>query len=185
MAVGAGRCANIGSVSRGDGERGLGIGDRLELRALVDAYALAADRKDAAWFRSLWLPDAKLTIHDGDGPARSTVEGEALGGVTVQLARYALSLHVVANHVCWADEGDDDRTATATGEAYCLAHHLTPIGGGAADDAGGEHDDYVMAIRYIDRYGRDGDGAWRFANRQVRRQWTAHEKVRARTGGPA
>ena len=58
----------------------------------------------------------------------------------------------------------------AAGEAYCVGHHLTPTDHG-------RHDDYVMAIRYLDRYGRDHDGAWRFARREVRRQWTRHETV--------
>jgi hypothetical protein len=57
---------------REQGGRGLDVGDRLELRALVDAYSLAADHHDAAWFRSLWLPGTALTIHDGDGPPRYT-----------------------------------------------------------------------------------------------------------------
>jgi hypothetical protein len=76
-------------------------------------------------------------------------------------------LHVVANHQCRLDGDAADR---AVGEAYCIGHHLTP-----ADD--GRHDDYVMAIRYIDRYGRDDGGSWRFARREVRRQFTRTETV--------
>jgi hypothetical protein len=166
----------------------------LELRDLVDAYALAADRGDADWFRSLWLPGARLTVHDADGPARSTLDGvDVIAEVPGRLSRYVVTLHIVANHMCWADP--DSHGEAATGEAYCLAHHVSAPssnsdgddeGEGGGDGAGEarEHDDHVMAIRYVDRYGRDGDGRWRFATREVRRQWTRHEPVRSRAGGP-
>jgi hypothetical protein len=155
----------------------------LELRDLVDAYAFAADRGDGDWFRSLWLPDARLTIHDGDGPARSTLDGaDAIAQVPGRLARYVVTLHVVANQMCWADPDGEGRAAT--GEAYCLAHHVSAPEGGGAGAGHDEHDDYVMAIRYVDRYGRNGAGRWRFATREVRRQWTRHEPVRSRAGGP-
>jgi hypothetical protein len=153
------------------------LDDRLALRELVDAYAMAVDQRDEAWFRSLWLPDARLTTHAGDGPPQGDMQGvDAIARVTTLIARYPLTLHVVANHLCRLDgdgTGADDR---AVGEAYCIGHHLTPT-----DD--GRHDDYVMAIRYIDRYGRDDGGAWRFATREVRRQWTRHETVDAHLPG--
>jgi hypothetical protein len=143
--------------------------DRLALRELVDAYAMAVDQRDETWFRSLWLPDARLTTHAGAGPAESDLDGiDAIARIPSMIARYPLTLHVVANHLCRLD-GDGDG-AGATGEAYCIGHHLTPT-----DD--GRHDDYVMAIRYIDRYGRDDGGAWRFARREVRRQFTRTESV--------
>lgn len=139
--------------------------DRWALRELVESYAFAVDRRDAAWFRSLWLPDARLTTHQGDGPARSDRQGvEAIAQVTTLITRYALTLHLVANHVCQVD-GDE-----ASGEAYCIAHHLNP-------SDGGRHDDLVMGIRYLDRYRRDASGTWRFARREVRTQWTRHETV--------
>ena len=136
---------------------------------------MAVDQRDEAWFRTLWLPDARLTTHAGDGPPQGDMQGvDAIARVTTLIRRFPLTLHVVANHLCRADpDAPDDEAgaaAAAVGEAYCVGHHLTP-----ADD--GRHDDYVMAIRYIDRYGRDDGGAWRFATREVRRQWTRHEAV--------
>jgi hypothetical protein len=174
-------------VSRGEP---LGLADRLELRELVDAYAMAADHGDGDWFRTLWLPDARLTVHEGGSPAEATFTGlDALARIPALLGRYALTLHVVANHLCRTDPESDG--GAATGEAYCLAHHVSAPPSEAevdaeaeAEDDRGEQDDYVMAIRYVDRYGRDGDGRWRFATREVRRQWTKHEPVRTRAGGP-
>jgi ketosteroid isomerase-like protein len=142
-----------------------GLADRWALRELVDAYAYAVDRRDEAWFRSLWLPDARLTTHRGDGPPRGDMRGvDAIAQVTTRIARFALTLHLVANHRCHV-EGDD-----ATGEAYCIGHHLTPTGDG-------RHDDLVMGIHYLDRYRRDGSGTWRFARREVRTLWTHHQTV--------
>jgi hypothetical protein len=143
------------------------LADRLALRELVDAYALAVDRRDEAWFRSLWLPDARLTTQQGDGVPQTDLHGvDAIAQVTTLIGRFVLTLHLVANHVCQVDDDGDH----ATGEAYCIGHHLTPTGDG-------RHDDLVMAIRYVDRYQRDGTGAWRFASREVRKQWTRHETV--------
>ena len=144
---------------------GIPIADRLALRDLVDAYASAVDRRDEPAFRALWAPDARLTTHAGDGPAEGDFHGvDEIARVITIIQRYVLTFHLVANHVVDADGH------TATGEAYCIGHHLTPT-----DD--GRHDDYVMGIRYLDRYARDDAGAWRFAAREVRRQWTRHDTV--------
>lgn len=132
---------------------------------------MAVDRRDEAWFRSLWLPDARLTTHAGDGPPEGDMQGvDAIARVTTLIARFPLTLHLVPNHLCRPDPDVPDDPAAAAGEAYCVAHHLTPT-----DD--GRDDDYVMAIRYLDRYRRDATGTWRFARREVRRQWTHHVAV--------
>ena len=145
------------------------VGDRLALRDLVDAYAMAVDRRDEPAFRALWTPDARLTTHAGDGPPQGDFAGvDAIARVITIIQRYELTFHLVANHVVDPGPGRDGRTAT--GEAYCIGHHLTPTGDG-------RHDDYVMGIRYLDRYARDDAGTWRFAAREVRRQWTRHETV--------
>jgi SnoaL-like domain len=149
------------------------VRDRLALRELVDTYALAVDRRDEGWFRSLWLPEARLTTHEGDGAAQTDLRGvDAIARVTTIISRFALTLHLVANHLCRVDGA----AGRATGEAYCVAHHLTPTDGG-------RHDDLVMGIRYLDRYQRDDGGAWRFARREVRKQWTRHEAVEGYPAG--
>jgi hypothetical protein len=55
---------------------------------------------------------------------------------------------------------DGDR---ATGETYCLAHHLW------VED--GQRTLMVMSIRYLDRFVRQ-DGEWLFAERQLIADWT-------------
>jgi ketosteroid isomerase-like protein len=147
------------------------IGDRLALRDLVDTYASAVDRRDEPAFRALWTPDARLTTHAGDGPPEGDFTGaDDIARVITIIQRYQLTFHLVANHVVRLDPGGGRGGREATGEAYCIGHHLTPTDGG-------RHDDYVMGIRYLDRYARDDAGAWRFAAREVRRQWTRHDTV--------
>ena len=49
-----------------------------------------------------------------------------------------------------------------TGEAYCLAHHVT------AD--GGKRSLMVASLRYLDTFAKT-DGAWLFAERQLYVDW--------------
>jgi SnoaL-like domain len=57
-------------------------------------------------------------------------------------------------------ELDGDR---ATGETYCLAHHVSGDGDSQAI--------FVAAIRYYDTFVND-DGAWLFAERKLYVDWT-------------
>ena len=50
----------------------------------------------------------------------------------------------------------------ATGESYCLAHHLWT--------ENGERMLLVLSIRYLDRFVRTG-GGWRFAERKLVTDW--------------
>jgi hypothetical protein len=69
--------------------------------------------------------------------------------------------------VSWAGDGrapsswDGDR---ATGESYCLAHHLT-------QDQHGSRTLMVASIRYLDAFVKQ-DGAWLFAERRLMVDWT-------------
>lgn len=56
---------------------------------------------------------------------------------------------------------DGDR---ASGESYCLAHHIS------VDDEGGRTL-MVASIRYYDQFVRQADG-WRFAERRLLVDWT-------------
>ena len=134
---------------------------RQELRGLVDAYATACDGKDGGAFAALFTHDATLAIYQPfEDQAVATLEGRAaMPAAIAPLSRYRATLHLMANHTATLqDDGE------ATGETYCLAHHLR-----ATTDAGVE--DLVMMIRYGDRYARTGEG-WRFARRDVRILWS-------------
>jgi hypothetical protein len=139
---------------------------RAELRALAEQYARGVDRRDDVdGFVALFFPDAVITIHD---PSESTepreLRGtERLARIPEVIQRYPKTFHMLGQSTY--DIGDGE----ATGEVYCIAHHLTP------DQHGGT--DYVMFIRYEDTYRPDADGAWKFAHRRLRVDWTETRAV--------
>ena len=98
-----------------------------------------------------------------DEPVRERVGREAIATAFAGLSRYEVTLHVVANHYVEID-GD-----TGTGETYCLAHHVHPV-----DD--GSRGDFVMAIRYLDRYRRLDEG-WRLELRELQVEFTEDRPV--------
>ncbi|HVG99842.1 MAG TPA: nuclear transport factor 2 family protein [Miltoncostaeaceae bacterium] len=135
------------------------IADLLALRGLVDRYAGAVDGRDTDAFAALFTPDAVLAVYEeGGGEAVVEYRGTAaLREVMDLLRHFTTTFHLMANHLCAVD-GD-----AATGEVYCMAHHIVPGDEGETD--------LVMYIRYRDAYERTGEG-WRFARRDVMRQWT-------------
>jgi hypothetical protein len=144
----------------------VGIGneaaDRLAIQALAYRYAAGVDRRDREVFLSAFATDATLQVFgegpDGDDPVSIMTGHEEIGAVPSIITRYAKTFHFVGNHLC---EVDGDR---ATGEVYCTARHLSPSIHGATD--------FVMFIRYVDRYRRDSERTWLIADRQVHIDWT-------------
>ena len=131
----------------------------LGLRRATEAYASGIDRRDAAKFLSAFHPDARLHIHypATDEPMSMMSGHEQLSRVTEVIQRYAQTCHFLGQSTF---EVEDDE---ATGETYCLAHHLSPgLHGG---------DNLVMHIRYDEHLRRGADGVWRFTDRAVLIDW--------------
>jgi hypothetical protein len=133
---------------------------RQQLRALAERYAQGVDRREVDTFVALFHDDATIVIHD---PSESTepreIRGvERLAKIPEIIKRYPKTFHLLGQSTY--DIGDDE----ATGEVYCVAHHLTP------DVHGGTN--FVMYIRYEDTYRPDADGVWKFAQRRLRVDWT-------------
>jgi uncharacterized protein (TIGR02246 family) len=129
------------------------VADRVELRALVDRYAVAADSRDREGFAGVFTADGVLAV----GPGGGLVGPDAIPAPLDYLdAHYTHTMHLVGNHDVVLD-GD-----TATGTVYCLAHHLSV--------RGGEMIDSCMGLRYFDRYVRTDDG-WRIAHRSTSVDW--------------
>ncbi len=145
------------------------LADRLALRGLVDAYALCVDGDDPGSAAELFTPDGELRIFNRgvSDAVRERIGREAIATAMTGLGRYDTTLHVVANHVVELD-GD-----TATGETYCLAHHVRDVEG--PDGVTGPSD-YVMAIRYLDRFERTDEG-WRIARRHLQVEFTEDRPV--------
>ena len=95
--------------------------DRLAIRELVDAYAHCADRRDANGQKSLFTEDTHFVVYmDGQGsePTQMLDGREALTPVFDDLNRYQATMHFNGQSTITLD-GD-----RATGESYCIAHHL-------------------------------------------------------------
>lgn len=118
----------------------------LELRALVEGYAAAADARDGTWFGSLFLLDAWLETRPKGGRYDTAM---VISSIPERLRVYRHTDHRIG-----ASTFDVDG-ATATGTTECEAHHVR------------DGVDTVMTITYHDTFGRDGDGRWRFASRIV------------------
>jgi hypothetical protein len=138
------------------------VDDRFALRDLVDAYARHADRRDAQRQAEVFTPDARVTLFDGDPAARpplQRVQGRAALVEAFQglMAQYPLTTYLNGQSTVTL-AGD-----SATGETYCLAHHLF--------ERDGVRTLLVMSIRYLDTFVRDG-GGWLIADRNLIIDWT-------------
>jgi ketosteroid isomerase-like protein len=139
--------------------------DRLAIRELVDAYAHCADRRDAEGQKALFTEDTRFVVFmDGPGtePTQELRGREALTPVFDDLNRYEATTHFNGQSTIGI-EGD-----RATGESYCLAHHLWT--------EGDTRKLMVASLRYLDTFARSGDG-WLFAERELYVDWTETRSV--------
>jgi hypothetical protein len=141
------------------------LADELELRQIAADYARGVDVPDGPRVAELFLPDGVLRIfHRGkDEPFSERVGREAIATAMAGLTRYETTLHVIGNQ--YIDVAGD----SATGETYCLAHHICEVEGKGLLN-------YVMGIRYLDEYSRTGDG-WKIAVRELRVEFTEDRPV--------
>jgi len=135
--------------------------DRLAIRELVDAYAHCADRRDATGQMSLFTPDARFVVYmdaKNSTPTMDLHSRAELAPVFADLNKYEATTHFVGQ--CTTLTLDQNN---ATGEAYCLAHHVS---------VDGEKRRLMIAsLRYFDTFVK-GDGAWLFSERRLYVDWT-------------
>src|SRR6202171_577809 len=137
-----------------------GAADRLAIRELVEAYAHCADRRDAKGQMSLFTPDTHFVVYMNardPTPSQELHTREALAPVFDDLNKYAATTHFVGQSTIFTLT--DDR---ATGEAYCLAPHVTVDGG--------KRSLMLASLRYLDTFVKM-DGAWLFAERLLYVDW--------------
>jgi ketosteroid isomerase-like protein len=135
------------------------LADRLAIRELVDAYAQCADRRDAEGQKSLFAEDTHFVVYmagEGSEPTQVLDGREALTPVFNALNRYQATMHFNGQSTISLD-GD-----RATGESYCIAHHLF------TED--GERKLMVAWLRYSDTFAKV-DGVWLFAERNLYLDW--------------
>ena len=127
--------------------------DERDIKNLSHRYAIALDRDDREEWASLFSDDVAF---ESGGATRGL--DDVLRIPRVQLARYAKTLHAVTTQKIVL-AGD-----TATGEVYCVAHHLwrdTHQNGRLPFDLS-----HNFLIRYEDDYARV-DGRWVFTRRRL------------------
>jgi hypothetical protein len=134
--------------------------DRLAIRELVEAYAHCADRRDAKGQMSLFTPDTHFVVYmnaKDPKPSQELHSRESLAPVFADLNQYGATMHFIGQSTILSLTDDQ-----ATGEAYCLAHHLTVDGG--------KRRLMIAALRYYDRVAKM-DGTWLFAERLLYVDW--------------
>jgi hypothetical protein len=134
--------------------------DRLAIRELVEAYAHCADRRDAKGQTGLFTQDTHFVVYmnaKDPKPSMDLHSRDALAPVFADLNKYDATTHFVGQSTIFTLASD-----RATGEAYCLAHHLTI--------EGEKRQLMVASLRYYDTFVKT-DGAWLFAERRLYVDW--------------
>lgn len=134
--------------------------DRLAIRELVEAYAYCADRRDAEGQMSLFTPDAHFVVYmdaKDPKPSQELHSREALAPVFADLNQYQATMHFVGQSTITSLTN-----LQATGQAYCLAHHLTIDGA--------RRNLMIATLRYLDTFAKV-DGVWLFAERLLYVDW--------------
>jgi len=134
--------------------------DRLAIRELVEAYAHCADRRDAKGQMSLFTTDTHFVVFMNAKDPKPSMElhsREALAPVFADLNKYDATTHFVGQSTIFTITSD-----RATGQAYCLAHHVTVNGA--------KRSLMIASLRYLDTFVKM-DGAWLFAERLLYVDW--------------
>jgi ketosteroid isomerase-like protein len=133
--------------------------DRLAIRELVDAYAYCADRRDCEGQMALFTEDTRFLVFmdaKAQAPSQTITRRADLRPVFENLRQYEATTHVNGQSTIALDG------AVATGESYCLAHHVQ------VQD--GRRSLMVASIRYLDTFTKQA-GRWLFSERRLMVDW--------------
>ena len=122
--------------------------------------ARGADCRDAKGQMALFTADTHFVVFmdaKNPTPSQELHTREALAPVFADLNKYAATTHFVGQSTIFTLKGD-----RATGEAYCLAHHVTV--------ERGKRSLMLASLRYFDTFVKM-DGAWLFAERLLYVDW--------------
>jgi hypothetical protein len=134
--------------------------DRLAIRELVEAYAHCADRRDAKGQIALFTADTHFVVFMNardPTPSQELHSREALAPVFAALNQYDATTHFLGQSTILSLS-----EKRATGEACCLAHHVT------AKD--GKRRLMVASLRYGDTFVKS-DRGWLFSERLLYVDW--------------
>ena len=134
--------------------------DRLEIRELVDTYAHCADRRDANGQMSLFTQNTHFVVFmdvRSEKPSMELNRREELAPVFDELNKYEATTHFMGQSTVVLD-GD-----RATGETYCIAHHVSA--------SEGKRTLFTASLRYYDVFAKV-EGKWLIAERKIMVDWT-------------
>jgi hypothetical protein len=136
------------------------MADRQAIQDLINAYSHDADRRRSQEQADLFTDNAIVEIYHaepGNNKPDTVLRGhkELLAGF-LTLKKYDVTMHFNGQSTIHIT-GD-----SASGEVYCLAHHLWV--------ENGKRMLMVMGIRYYDKYVRRNDH-WLFAERKLIFDW--------------
>jgi len=134
--------------------------DRLSIRELIEAYAHCADRRDAKGQMALFTADTHFVVYMNAKDPKPSFElhsREALAPVFAELKQYDSTTHFVGQSTILTLTSE-----RGTGEAYCLAHHVTVKDGNRRL--------MLASLRYDDTFVKL-DGVWLFAERLLYVDW--------------
>ena len=133
--------------------------DRLAMRELIDAYARCADRRDCEGQMALFTENTRFLVFmdaKASTPSQTVTRRADLRPVFEDLRQYEATTHFNGQSTL-ALNGD-----AATGESYCLAHHVQV--------RDGRRSLMVASIRYLDSFTKQA-GRWRFSERRLMVDW--------------
>jgi hypothetical protein len=140
--------------------------DRLAIRELVESYARCADRRDAKGQMALFTSDTHFVVYmnaKDPTPTQELHSREELAPVFADLNRYSATMHFLGQTTILTLTNE-----RATGETYCMPHHLTIDGKTRRL--------MVAALRYTDTFVKM-DGAWLFAERKLYVDWLEQREL--------
>lgn len=126
------------------------------LRQLVCAYPHSVDRRKYDVLGTLFTENAQYMIPHLK--AHYNGRDEIVAGIK-QVEMFDMTYHTICNHTF--DISTDGKNAS--GEVYCVAYHFNNESGGTSR--------YDMGIRYQDKYEKQDDGRWIFAERTLGLDW--------------
>jgi len=140
--------------------------DRAALCRVVEQYARGVDRREPHAVAALFCEDGRLEIYEGDPgqaePARVRNGRDEIATALQGLEKYEATTHFLGQQ---SIELAGDR---ATGETYCIAHHIYT--------AEGTRHDHVLSIRYLDDFRREG-AEWLLERRRLAIDWSDERKL--------
>lgn len=133
------------------------MSDNERFREISALYARFVDRHEFGRLPEIMAAGASIAVHPGD-PATTPPLYKMEGVPAIQqafelLRNYQRTFHFVGQQSI-TELGAD----SARGETYCIANHF--------HNKNGVDHNYVMYIRYQDRFVREG-GVWKIAERQL------------------